>query len=56
MCGLFGSGDYAMRLWLDPGKIAARNMVVDESLTAVRESECARWRPVRSAVSHRSRH
>ncbi len=23
---VFGSGDYAMRLWLDPGKIAARSM------------------------------
>src|ERR1700758_2732240 len=34
---VFGSGDYAMRLWLDPGKIAARNMTVDEVLNAVRE-------------------
>ncbi|HEY2683878.1 MAG TPA: multidrug efflux RND transporter permease subunit [Steroidobacteraceae bacterium] len=34
---VFGSGDYAMRLWLDPGKIAARNMDVDEVLDAVRE-------------------
>src|SRR5882724_1210343 len=34
---VFGSGDYAMRLWLDPGKIAARNMDVNEVLTAVRE-------------------
>ena len=34
---VFGSGDYAMRLWLDPGKIAARNMDVDEVLAAVRE-------------------
>jgi hydrophobe/amphiphile efflux-1 (HAE1) family protein len=34
---VFGSGDYAMRLWLDPGKIAARNMDVDEVLKAVRE-------------------
>ena len=37
MCGVFGSGDYAMRLWLDPGKIAARSMDVDEVLAAVRE-------------------
>ena len=29
---VFGSGDYAMRLWLDPGKIAARSMDVDEVL------------------------
>jgi hydrophobe/amphiphile efflux-1 (HAE1) family protein len=34
---VFGSGDYSMRLWLDPGKIAARNMDVDEVLAAVRE-------------------
>src|ERR1700761_5508771 len=34
---VFGSGDYAMRLWLDPAKIAARNMDVDEVLKAVRE-------------------
>jgi hydrophobe/amphiphile efflux-1 (HAE1) family protein len=34
---VFGSGDYAMRLWLDPGKIAGRNMDVDEVLAAVRE-------------------
>ncbi|MGC2459855.1 MAG: multidrug efflux RND transporter permease subunit [Steroidobacteraceae bacterium] len=34
---VFGSGDYAMRLWLDPAKIASRNMGVDEVLAAVRE-------------------
>ena len=34
---VFGSGDYAMRLWLDPGKIAGRGMTVDEVLNAVRE-------------------
>jgi hydrophobe/amphiphile efflux-1 (HAE1) family protein len=34
---VFGSGDYAMRLWLDPGKIASRSMDVDEVLAAVRE-------------------
>src|ERR1700676_2921137 len=34
---VFGSGDYAMRLWLDPGKIAARSVDVDEVLAAVRE-------------------
>jgi len=34
---VFGSGDYAMRLWLDPGKIAARSMDVDDVLAAVRE-------------------
>ena len=34
---VFGSGDYAMRLWLNPGKIAARSMDVEEVLAAVRE-------------------
>src|SRR6201995_1090250 len=34
---VFGSGDYSMRLWLDPGKIAARSMDVDEVIAAVRE-------------------
>src|SRR6202051_832439 len=34
---VFGSGDYAMRLWLDPAKIASRNMTVDDVLNAVKE-------------------
>ncbi|MET0660201.1 MAG: multidrug efflux RND transporter permease subunit [Steroidobacteraceae bacterium] len=34
---VLGSGDYAMRLWLDPGEIAAREMTVDDVLNAVRE-------------------
>src|SRR5262249_25757266 len=34
---VFGSGDYAMRLWLHPRKIAQRDMSVDDVLSAVRE-------------------
>src|SRR5271156_132019 len=34
---VFGSGDYAMRLWLDPGKVAARSHDVGEGRAAVRE-------------------
>src|SRR6266850_3065286 len=34
---VFGSGDYAMRIWLDPGKVASRGMTVDDVLNAVRE-------------------
>ena len=34
---VFGSGDYAMRLWLDPAKIAELNLDIDEVLAAVRE-------------------
>ncbi|MGO4549481.1 efflux RND transporter permease subunit [Lysobacter sp. 2RAF19] len=33
----FGGGDYAMRLWLDPDKIAARGMTAGDVLRAVRE-------------------
>jgi len=33
---LFGSGDYAMRIWLNPQKIAERGMTADEVVSAVR--------------------
>lgn len=33
----FGGGDYAMRLWLDPDRIAARGMTAGDVLRAVRE-------------------
>jgi multidrug efflux pump len=33
----FGGGDYAMRLWLDPDKVAARGMTASDVLAAVRE-------------------
>lgn len=34
---LFGGGDYAMRIWLDPQKIAARNMTAGDVIRAIRE-------------------
>ena len=34
--GLFGSGDYAMRLWLNPEKIAELGLTADEVVAAVR--------------------
>ncbi len=34
---LFGSGDYAMRLWLDPEKVAARGLSASDVVNAVRE-------------------
>ncbi len=34
---LFGSGDYAMRVWLDPDKIAARGLTASDVVTAIRE-------------------
>ena len=33
---LFGSGDYAMRIWLNPDKIAERNMTPKEVVDAIR--------------------
>ncbi|HEY4122972.1 MAG TPA: multidrug efflux RND transporter permease subunit, partial [Rhizomicrobium sp.] len=33
---LFGSGDYAMRLWLNPQKIAERGLTADDVVNAVR--------------------
>ena len=33
---LFGSGDYAMRIWLNPDEVAERNMTATEVLDAVR--------------------
>ena len=34
---LFGSGDYAMRVWLDPQKVAARGMIASDVTNAIRE-------------------
>ncbi|KAF1014901.1 MAG: Efflux pump membrane transporter BepE [Stenotrophomonas maltophilia] len=33
---LYGSGDYAMRLWLDPNKLAARGITAQDAISAVR--------------------
>ncbi len=33
---LFGSGDYAMRIWLNPQKVAERGMTADEVVAAIR--------------------
>jgi len=35
--GLFGSGDYAMRIWLDPQKVAQRGLTATEVVQAIRE-------------------
>jgi multidrug efflux pump len=34
---LFGSGDYAMRVWLDPERLAARGMAPGDVVNAIRE-------------------
>ncbi|MFT3830253.1 MAG: efflux RND transporter permease subunit [Opitutaceae bacterium] len=34
---IFGSGDYAMRVWLDPNKVAAKGLTASEVVAAIRE-------------------
>ncbi len=34
---LFGSGDYAMRVWINPDKAAARNLTASDIVAAIRE-------------------
>jgi multidrug efflux pump len=34
---LFGSGDYAMRVWLNPERIAERNLTADDVVAAIRQ-------------------
>ena len=34
---LFGSGDYSMRVWLDPDKVAARGITASDVVNALRE-------------------
>lgn len=34
--GLFGSGDYAMRVWLNPNKIAELNLTADDVVSSIR--------------------
>src|SRR5712664_786374 len=34
---VFGSGDYAMRVWLNPDKIAARNLTASDVVSSIRE-------------------
>jgi hydrophobe/amphiphile efflux-1 (HAE1) family protein len=34
---VFGSGDYAMRVWLNPDKLAARNLTAGDVVGAIRE-------------------
>jgi hydrophobe/amphiphile efflux-1 (HAE1) family protein len=34
---VFGGGDYSMRIWLDPQKLAARNMTAGDVVDAIRE-------------------
>ncbi|HEX4383745.1 MAG TPA: efflux RND transporter permease subunit, partial [Myxococcales bacterium] len=37
LTNILGSGEYAMRVWLDPGKITARGLTASEVVQAIRE-------------------
>ncbi len=34
---IFGSGDYAMRVWLDPNRVASRGLTASDVIAAIRE-------------------
>jgi multidrug efflux pump subunit AcrB len=38
---LFGERDYSMRIWVDPAKLAARNLTADDVVAAIREQNSA---------------
>ena len=38
---VFGAGDYAMRVWLDPDKLAARGLTAGDVVRAIREQNVA---------------
>ncbi|MGZ8919573.1 MAG: efflux RND transporter permease subunit, partial [Limisphaerales bacterium] len=54
---VFGAGDYAMRVWLDPDKIAARGLTAGDVVNAIREQNVqvaaggVGQQPVKSPVS-----
>ena len=54
---VFGSGDYAMRVWLDPNKVAAKGLTASDVVAAIREQNvqvaagAVGQQPVASAVN-----
>ncbi len=44
-----GQRDYSMRVWLDPEKMASRNLSASDVVAADRSSRTSRWPPARSA-------
>src|SRR6185436_6284441 len=54
---VFGSGDYAMRIWLNPDKVAARNLTAGDVVNAIREQNiqvaagAVGQQPVRDSVN-----
>lgn len=47
---IFGAGEYAMRIWLDPNKVAARGLTASDVVSAMQEQTC-RSPPASSARS-----
>ena len=37
MCASFGAGDYSMRVWLDPDRLASRGLTASDVVRAIRE-------------------
>ena len=48
---LFGSGDYSMRVWLDPQKVAAARPLGERTWSPPSASRTCRWRPAWSVQS-----
>jgi multidrug efflux pump subunit AcrB len=42
---VFGERRYSMRLWLDPNKLANRNLTAGDVVRALQEQNVRRWRP-----------
>ncbi len=42
---VFGARDYAMRIWLDPDRVASRGMTAGEVVAALCARRTSRWRP-----------
>ena len=52
---IFGARDYSMRIWLDPGKVAARGLTADDVVARVAREPTCRSRPARSTSRRRRR-
>lgn len=52
--GVYGSGDYAMRLWLDPNRLASRGLTASDVIAPCASRTC-RCRPASSGRSRRRR-
>ena len=48
---LFGSGDYSMRVWLDPQKVAERGLSAGDVVRAIREQILVAFKDVEDQLS-----